>query len=231
MLKGKDLERAIASKPFSAVPRAISPTDRLREVYLDSPGNGHCIVIMPQAMSDVMQIENCARACGKLEGDIAEAGVYFGATARLLMRFFDGRKTIHLFDTFDVMPDADPEHDLPEWWDPKKDLSVAKVKMLLEDFDKEGLVKFYKGLFKDTLHEAKDKRFCFVHVDCDLYQGAKDCCEFFYPRLVEGGIMMFHDYDVPAFPGIREAVEEYFLYKPALRVTNRYGSHHVVVKR
>ena len=194
--------------------------------------DGHFIVIMPESMADVHQLENCAKACRKLEGDIAEAGVYFGSSARLIMRWFEGtNKTIHLFDTFDVMPDADPEYDLPEHWEPKTGLSVEQVKGLLEDFDEQGLVKFHKGFFKDTLSEAKDKQFCFVHVDCDLYEGAKDACEFFFPRLVENGVMMFHDYDVPAFPGIRRAVEEYFMYRPALRVTNRYGGHHVVVKR
>jgi len=228
MLSEKETLEAIKSKPFSAVPEYFPVTSRFREVYMD----GRFIVIMPESMADVQQLENCARACRNLEGDIVEAGVYFGSSARLIMRFFERtHKTIHLFDTFDVMPDADPKHDMSERWEPKDDLSVEKVKMLLGDYDKQGLVKYHKGFFKDTFPEVEDKRFCFVHVDCDLYEGAKNACEFFYPRLVEHGVMMFHDYDVPAFPGMRKAVEEYFLYKSALRVTNRYGSHHVVVKR
>lgn len=227
MLSGKEMIEDARTVPFSAVPELTPVTARFREIYMD----GNVIVIMPQSMADVWQMENCARMCRDLEGDIAEAGVYFGASARLIMRFFEGKKTIHLFDTFDVMPDADPEHDWPARWNPKKDLSVEKVRKLLEDYNEQGLVKFYKGLFKDTLHEAADRTFCFVHVDCDLYAGAKDACEFFFPRLVKGGVMMFHDYDVPAFPGIQSAVENYFMDKPALRITNRYGSHHVVIKR
>ena len=224
----QELAGMIKSKPFSAVPRIVPVTSRCREVYLD----GNFFVIMPQSMSDVRCIENCARSCRNLEGDIAEAGVYFGASARLLMRFFEGtNKTIHLFDTFDVMPAANPKYDVPEKWDAKNDLSVERVRELLSDYEKQGLVKFYKGLFRDTLHAASDNKFCFVHIDCDLYEGARDACKFFYPRMVKGGVMMFHDYDVPAFPGIQKAVEEFFMFKPDLRVTNRDGGHHVVVKR
>lgn len=224
----QELAELIKSKPFNAIPRFVPVFSRCREVYLD----GNFFVIMPQSMSDVHCIENCARSCRNLEGDIAEAGVYFGASARLIMRFFEGtNKTIHLFDTFNVMPDADPRNDWPEKWEPKNDLSVGRVKMLLADYCGQGLVRFYKGLFKDTLHAASNKKFCFVHIDCDLYEGAKDACEFFYPRMVKGGVMLFHDYDVPAFPGIQKAVEEFFMLKPDLRVANRYGGHHVVVKR
>jgi len=224
-LTATDLAKEIQSKPFRAVPREFLVTQSHREVYQD----GNYIVIMPQSMADVRCIEGCAKFCRGVEGDVAEAGVYFGATARLLARWFERtNKTIHLFDTFDIMPDADPKHDWPERWNPKKDLSLDRIKSFLSEFDN---IRYYKGLFKDTLHEASDKKFCFVHIDCDLYAGAKDACEFFYPRLNSGGVMMFHDYDVPAFPGMRKAVEEFFIYKPDLRITNRYGGHHVVIKK
>ena len=211
-----------------SVTHPLIASSHYRAIYMD----GDYIFLTPQSMGDVACIERCARACRNLEGEIAEAGVYFGSTARLILRFFDRtNKTIHLFDTFDVMPDANPKYDTPENWHPQKGLSVEFAKHVLEDYYSKGLVKFHKGLFKDTLHEAADKQFCFVHIDCDLYDGARDAIEFFYPRMVTGGVMMFHDYDTTSFPGIKLAVEEFFLLKSELRITNRYGSHHVVVKR
>jgi len=183
---------------------------------------------MPQTMRDVYCLSNCAKSTVNLEGDVVEAGVYYGATARLLARFFERTdKTIHLFDTFNVMPEANPEKDRPERWHPQRDFSLEQVKDFLSEFSN---FRFYQGLFKDTLHSVADKKFCFVHVDCDLYDGAKQCCEFFYPRMVVGGVMMFHDYDAANFPGITRAVEEFFIDKRDLRVSNRYGGHHVVVK-
>jgi hypothetical protein len=210
------------------IPNPLAINSRYRAVYMD----GNYIFVTPQSMGDVRCIETCVKACRHLDGEIAEAGVYFGATARLILRFFDrANKTIHLFDTFDVMPDANPDHDIPETWHPQKGLSVEGTKEILQDYYDKGLVVFHKGLFKDTLPEVSDKKFCFVHIDCDLYEGARDAVEFFYPRMVTGGVMMFHDYDTMAFPGIREAVESFFVLKDDLRVTNRYGSHHVVVKK
>jgi O-methyltransferase len=198
-----------------------------RATYID----GDYQVIMPQSLGDIWCLSNTAWSCRNLEGDIAEAGVYYGATARLLLRFFEGtNKTIHLFDTFDIMPPAG-KHDIPEYWHPQSGLSVGRVATLLSDYYGKGLVRFYKGLFRNTLPEVGDKKFCFIHIDCDLYEGARDACEFFYPRVVSGGVMLFHDYDTTAFPGIRKAVDDFFLNKPDLRVSNRYGSHHVVVKR
>jgi len=202
----------------------ISPN---RAVYYDSGLS----ITMPQSMGDVWCLNNAARSCRNLEGDIAEAGVYYGSTARLLMRFFDGtNKTIHLFDTFDTMPPAG-ENDIAEYWHPKTGLSVERVLALLQDYNRAGLVRTYKGLFKDTLHNVNDKKFCFVHIDCDLYGGCRDALEFFYPRVVQGGAILIHDYDTTAFPGILKAVDEFFAYKSDLRVSNRYGFHHVVVKR
>jgi O-methyltransferase len=211
-----------------SIPNPLASDSRYRAVYMD----GNYVFATPQSVGDVACIERCAKSCRDLEGDIAEAGVYFGATARLILRFFDrANKTIHLFDTFDVMPDANPDYDIPERWHPQKGLSVEFTKCVLRDYYDNGQVVFHKGLFKDTLHEAADKKFCFVHIDCDLYDGAKDAVEFFYPRMVTGGVMMFHDYDTKSFPGIKKAVESFFIFKTDLRMTNRYGSHHVVVKR
>ena len=34
-----------------------------------------------------------------------------------------------------------------------------------------------------------------LFVDCDLYETAKFCLEFIFPRLDEGGITMFDEYD------------------------------------
>jgi len=206
------------------IPNPISANSNYRTVYMD----GGYIFVTPQTRGDVAYLEQYARLCRDLDGEIAEAGVYYGSTARLILKFFDGtNKTLHLFDTFETMPPAG-EHDIPTCWNPQKNLSVEFTKKILGDY--RNYVKFHKGLFKDTLHEVKDKMFCFVHIDCDLYEGAKDATEFFYPRMVDGGVMLFHDYTSQALPGVKRAVDEFFLSKDDFRTTNRFGGHHLVMK-
>jgi O-methyltransferase len=69
---------------------------------------------------------------------------------------------------------------------------------------------FHMGLFPETtrdLHE--DVCFSFVHVDCDLYQSARDAIRYFWPRLRTGGILYADDYGCE-FTGVTEAVNAAF---------------------
>ena len=58
--------------------------------------------------------------------------------------------------------------------------SLAGVTAFLKDFSN---VKFYPGFFPATSEPVTNKLFSFVHIDVDIYQSVKDCCEFFFARL------------------------------------------------
>lgn len=149
-----------------------------------------------------------------LSGDIAECGVYRGGSALLLARSA-GRmgkiKTLHLFDTFAGMPDANAAVDLHKKGD-FADTSLEKVREYLKNFSDR--VKFYPGLFRDTLKEVSNLRFSLVHVDCDIYESVLQCSSFFYPRMQPGGIIIYDDYGFPSCPGARLAVDSYYGNKP-----------------
>ncbi len=57
-----------------------------------------------------------------------------------------------------------------------------------------------------------DKReFDFVWIDGDhSYEQVKRDIENYLPLVKKGGIIGGHDYDSPAFPGVKKAVDEYF---------------------
>jgi O-methyltransferase len=65
------------------------------------------------------------------------------------------------------------------------------------------------GWFEETLASLpSDQRFCFLHVDCDLYDSTKTCLHHLYDKVVDGGIIVFDDYfDIGA--GERKAVDEF----------------------
>jgi O-methyltransferase len=152
-----------------------------------------------------------ARHTAALAGDVAEIGVYRGGTARLLARTLAGAKTIHLFDTFAGMPRTDPRRDVHHFEGDFDDTSLAEVQRYLGDC--EGLV-FHAGRFPETTAPVRDHRFALVHVDVDIYRSVLDCCEFFYPRMERGGIMLFDDYGFLSCPGAKMAVDEFFADKP-----------------
>lgn len=159
-------------------------------------------------------------AASKSDGEVIEMGVYRGGSAAAIawmLREAGLERTVHLFDTFGGMP-ATGELDTHEEFD-FSDTSVASVGESLNHVVPGFPFRFHPGLFSDTLREVSQHRFCFAHIDADLYQSVKEACEFAYPRLDTGGFMLFDDYAAPSCPGAMRAVDEFFrdkLEKPTL---------------
>jgi O-methyltransferase len=142
----------------------------------------------------------------QIEGDILEAGVYKGGSARLLATAFPNKK-IFLFDSFEGMT----ENDLHEAGFHKKgdfsDTSLESVKLYLNDLPN---CNFYKGWLPESANILTDEKFCFIHLDMDLYQSTKTGLELFWPRLNEGGIMVLDDWEWYNCPGVKKAALEFF---------------------
>ncbi len=157
-----------------------------------------------------------AKQVVKLPGDLAEVGVYKGGTAKLLSLTVSPRvkKTLHLFDTFSGMPPTEAQVDHHHEGD-LGDTSLEAVQRQLRDCDN---VRFYKGFFPHTAGPIENSRFCMIHIDVDIYKSVKDSCEFFYPRLEKGGVMIFDDYGFSSCPGARKAVDEFFTDKAEIPV-------------
>lgn len=151
-----------------------------------------------------------SKQVSSLQGDAAEVGVYKGGTARLMARTFAPKgKTVHLFDTFSGLPPCDPEKDCHNEGD-FCDVSLETVKDYLHDCKN---VLFYPGIFPNTSKPLENKTFCLVHIDADIYESLLSSLDFFYPRMVQGGIIIFDDYGFPSCPGARLAVDEFFMDK------------------
>jgi len=171
-------------------------------------------------------LEEQAKQVKNLPGAVAEIGVYLGGTAKLLASTLMD-KDIHLFDTFEGMPevtkwDKHKKGDFggaAELREQRKQQRVAapvsddsislleRVKGYLSDYSN---VHFYPGLFPETTEDLVESTFCLVHVDVDIYESTKASIEYFWPKLVSGGIMVFDDYNAPSCPGTNKAVDEFF---------------------
>lgn len=152
-----------------------------------------------------------AQQVRSLQGDAAEVGVYRGGTARLLAKALEQAGCrMHLFDTFAGMPTTDPAADLHQAGDFSA-TSLATVQQYLADCRN---VAYYPGLFPATAAPIEHIQFRLVHVDVDIYQSTWDCCAFFYPRLVAGGVLMFDDYGLATCPGVKAAVDAFFATRP-----------------
>lgn len=168
--------------------------------------------------------------CLNLEGDFAECGVYKGGTAYLIADTLVNSniegKQVHLLDTFAGMPETANDDPSGLMRGSLGDTSLEAVQGFLNPLSN---VVFHPGYIPETLEPLQDKKFAFVHVDVDLYQSAKDCCEFFYERMPRGGVMIFDDYGFMPFRySAKQAVDEYFESKPEIPISLRTGQGIVI---
>lgn len=154
-----------------------------------------------------------ARNALALDGDFAECGVYTGGTANLLAHLLAEQdlhlKRLHLFDTFAGMPDISvPTRDYHNPGD-FADTSLSFVRKRLGAYGK--LCQFHVGTMPQTFVEVQDvQSYAFVHIDVDIYPSALECCQWFYPRMAFGGVIVFDDYGFfPYRNAIKAAVDEF----------------------
>lgn len=147
-----------------------------------------------------------ARAMKDKEGDFAEFGVSTGGSAKLIAEV-KGDKALHLFDTFEGLPDTSTVDTHLSRGQYKCPLTAVKEYLNLYNN-----IFYYQGLFPGIASVAERFSFSFVHIDVDLYQSTLEGITFFYPRMRKGGVIISHDYST--VPGVKKAFDEYFQDKP-----------------
>lgn len=153
-----------------------------------------------------------ARYAAHLDGDVAECGVYKGGTALMLGRVLgNAGKRLYLFDSFTGLPKGDPVKDRQFREGQFAVDSIESVKGLLSDY--QSIIEIRKGWIPETFAGLETNRYAMAHIDVDLYKSALDCCDYFYPRLVPGGILLFDDYGFAAARGEKDAVDMFFTDK------------------
>ena len=173
--------------------------------------------------NEAYQVFMLTKRTDKIQGDIAEVGVYWGGSAKLICEA-KGGKALHLFDTFSGLPSLSEKDDRNQFQQGDFAAPFKEVKNYLKHYPQ---VYFYQGLFPLTVSAVVDKRFSFVHIDVDIYQSTLDCLEFFYPRMTSGGIILVHDF--LSSSGVREVLTEFFEDKPEV-IIELTGNQCLIVK-
>ncbi len=145
------------------------------------------------------------------DGDLIECGVYRGGMSVLLglwLRERDETRQIYLCDVFTGLPMPDRTVDR-RYEAGFFAVPVDRVQRTIDDFGLTALCVVRAGLFAETLPAfGESQRFAFAHVDGDLYNSTTDCLKHLYPKLAEGGPMVFDDYYHQS-AGVMRAVNEH----------------------
>ena len=155
-------------------------------------------------------LKSMATYASFVPGDFFECGVYKGGTAILLAQTANQQgKRLHLFDTFEGMPEQSAEHDFYKIGD-FADTSLESVKRRLKQFEN---IAFNKGFIPDTFKGYESSQISFAHIDVDQYVSTQNCLEFIYPRMARGGVVVIDDYGKPGTPGSKRAADGFVLQK------------------
>lgn len=152
-------------------------------------------------------VHEIASAQSRLPGDFAEFGVYRGASAHLIGSV-KGARRLHLFDTFDGLPDMGGK-DEPVFHKGQFTGTLNAVRDLMRNIPD---VAFHQGMFPDSTAGLEQLRFSFVHLDVDLHDATLAGLRYFYPRMVPGGIILTHDYSI--VDGVRRAFRTFLADRP-----------------
>jgi O-methyltransferase len=150
------------------------------------------------------------RACSNLPGAVVEFGVYKGGSALVLSAARGLDQELHLFDSFQGLPELGPEDKTGPKQHKKGDFGDATIGDLTMDpaFD---CAYIHIGKFENAGLGGKivPNQIAFAHVDCDLYASTKTALEWISPRLLIGGWIMCDDTGADKTHGARKAVEEF----------------------
>jgi len=132
-----------------------------------------------------------------LDGDFVDCGVHTGIFARSVTNYIDFKKTgkkYYLLDTFSG---------LSEKYSSKEELNrnekmnynvrgdiYERVKETFKNFN----VKIIKGAVPETLHQVDSSKICYLSIDMNCVQPEIDTLEFFWNKIVSGGVIILDDY-------------------------------------
>lgn len=169
----------------------------------------------------------------KVPGDWAECGVWRGGSSMLaaltLKKLGDTSRRLHLFDTYEGMPDST---DKDVFFDGASTIPKGALAAGLEEvrgnmsrtgYPEDRLI-YVKGMVEDTLPAKAPEKLALLRLDTDFHDSTYHAMVHLYPRLVPGGVLLLDDYG--AMRGAQEAVHTYLAetnQRPLIHRIERLG--------
>jgi hypothetical protein len=198
--------------------------------YLDRDRNGQ--EPSTRILDRRFTLINFARSVRDLDGSTAECGVYRGVGSALICKALDGtyrNGQKHLgFDSFAGVPaPTAPDQAARQhvWEEGYFKTLEAETRTFLAGFPQCELI---QGWIPACFEPASGRSFRLVHIDVDLYEPTKASLEFFYPRMVDRGVLLFDDYGHVTCPGARKAIDDFFRSRPEKVVELTCGQAFVI---
>jgi O-methyltransferase len=161
---------------------------------------------------ETSKILELAKDCLKIDGDYVELGCYRGDTSLLLADMVKSSgKRLWIYDSFEGLPEKTLEDDSVLGRDFQKGVLNVTKREVKERFLRAGLpVPIIKKAWFAELKEVDlPEKIALAFLHGDLYESIRDSLKLVENKMVPGGVIMVHDYNNSALPGVARAVNEW----------------------
>lgn len=141
-----------------------------------------------------------------LEGDFVELGVFYGHLSKVILNF--DTELLNNRNYYLVDPWGSSELDFSNTLYNKDIYEIVKSR-----FKPYPKVKFIRNIVPDALSKIPSQKIAFLMIDMNGFEAELAALNFFYPKMVTGGIIYFDDYG-GRWPKLREVVDKFFEDKP-----------------
>ena len=154
-------------------------------------------------------IVKVARRCLALRGDFVEMGCYKGDTSLVLAEMAPGR--LYIYDSFEGLPEKSGADESALGTEFRAGELFVTKREVKERFLRAGLrvPVIKKAWFSDLTSADMPERVAFAFLDGDFYESIRDSLELVGGLMVSSGVILVHDYNNLALPGVRQAVDEW----------------------
>lgn len=161
---------------------------------------------------ETARILELARECLVVDGDYVELGCYKGDTSLLLAEVLKGsNKRLWIYDSFEGLPEKSDADESVLGRDFRGGELFVTKREVKERFLRAGLPVpvIKKAWFADLVPSDLPERIAFAFLDGDFYESIRDSLRLVDSKMVEGGVLIIHDYTNSALPGVKKAVDEW----------------------
>lgn len=139
----------------------------------------------------------------ELTGDTAEVGCAEGLFSADILKW-DLPNKHYMIDNWGTIYNITGDgNNAQDWHDKNYTEAMERIKEYQKRVD------VLRGMSVDMAIHIPDSSLALVYVDCDhSYIGVKADIDAYYKKLVPGGVMAFHDYEMPQY-GVKRAVNEF----------------------
>jgi len=82
---------------------------------------------------------------------------------------------------------------------------------------------YHVGYIPDSFSASPPDKIIYLHIDLNSTKPTIDALNFFSPRLLQGGIIIFDDYGNTGYPDTKKQIDEFFKNKPGVLMKSPTG--------